>query len=303
MCGEAIQSKDMLLRAVCLLLGVTALVRAGIADLREPFRVPPAEAKIMMRWWWFGPAVTHSGLEREMRTMKAGGIGGFEVQPVYPLALDDPAKGIRNLPYLQTEFLDAVRFTAQRAGEPGLRVDMTMGSGWPYGGPYITPDLASARFRVENGRVTFGDHGYRVIVLPGVVRMPDETKIRLKEFVSGGVLVATRHVPDGVEAIPAEEDATLSKLLHSRLMADIMLAPAAPVREAAVIYVRGLLRSGANDLRIEVANTAMNEMAGAPPLDYSALIPRYGRRFDMQDLNLVEALPSGLLGPIQLVIR
>jgi len=67
--------------------------------------------------------------------------------------------------------------------------------------------------------------------------------------------------------------------------------------------VSGLLRSGVNDLRIEVANTAMNQMAGAPPLDYSALIPRYGRRFDMQDLNLVEALPSGLLGPVQLVIR
>jgi len=39
----------------------------------------------MMRWWWFGPAVTKPELEREMRLMKEGGIGGFEVQPVYPL--------------------------------------------------------------------------------------------------------------------------------------------------------------------------------------------------------------------------
>ena len=45
-----------------------------------------------MRWWWFGSAVTKPELEREMRMMKAGGIGGFEVQPVYPLALDDPSK-------------------------------------------------------------------------------------------------------------------------------------------------------------------------------------------------------------------
>ena len=34
----------------------------------------------MMRWWWFGPAVTEPELEREMRLMKEGGIGGFEVQ-------------------------------------------------------------------------------------------------------------------------------------------------------------------------------------------------------------------------------
>ena len=38
-------------------------------------------------------------------------------------------------------------------------------------------------------------------------------------------------------------------------------------------------------------------------VDYSALEARYGRRFELQDLNLVEALPSGLPGPIQLLIR
>ena len=42
----------------------------------------------MMRWWWFGPAVTDEELARELEVMKAGGIGGVEVQPVYPVALD-----------------------------------------------------------------------------------------------------------------------------------------------------------------------------------------------------------------------
>jgi hypothetical protein len=54
----------------------------------------------MMRWWWFGPAVTEVELEREMRRMKEGGIGGFEVQPVYPVVLDDPAGGIKTRPFL-----------------------------------------------------------------------------------------------------------------------------------------------------------------------------------------------------------
>ena len=52
----------------------------------------------MMRWWWFGPAVEKPELARELRTMKAGGIGGAEIQPVYALELDDSAKGFRNLP-------------------------------------------------------------------------------------------------------------------------------------------------------------------------------------------------------------
>src|SRR5688572_28654223 len=86
-------------------------------DLQSSFQRPPDDARIMMRWWWFGPAVTKPQLEREMRLMKQGGIGGFEVQPVYPLALDDAATGIRNLPYLSPEFLDALRFTAEKSRE------------------------------------------------------------------------------------------------------------------------------------------------------------------------------------------
>src|SRR6476619_4505928 len=73
---------------------------APIDDLQSSFLNPPDDSRIMMRWWWFGPAVTKSELEREMRLMKDGGIGGFEVQPVYPLSLDDQTLGIKNLPYL-----------------------------------------------------------------------------------------------------------------------------------------------------------------------------------------------------------
>lgn len=125
----------------------------SLADLRNGFAQPPEEARILMRWWWFGPAVTRPQLEREMKLMKAGGIGGFEVQPVYPLELDNPDKGIRNLPFLSEEFLDALRFTAVKSRELGLRMDLTLGSGWPYGGPQIPLALAAGRLRVERVQV------------------------------------------------------------------------------------------------------------------------------------------------------
>src|SRR2546425_6350564 len=52
----------------------------SLDQLERAFQHPPDDSKIMMRWWWFGPAVTKPELEREMRLMKEGGIGGFEVQ-------------------------------------------------------------------------------------------------------------------------------------------------------------------------------------------------------------------------------
>src|SRR5438132_14192949 len=117
---------------------------SGIDQLQRAFAAPPDDARIMMRWWWFGPAVTKPELEREMRLMKEGGIGGFEIQPVYPLALEG------NFRYLSPEFLDDLKFTGQKARELGLRMDLTLGSGWPFGGPHIRVELAAPRLRVQD---------------------------------------------------------------------------------------------------------------------------------------------------------
>jgi len=149
---------------------------ATLEALERAFQAPPEDCKIMMRWWWFGPAVTHAELEREMRLMKDAGIGGFEVQPVHPLTVDDPAKGLVNLRYLSPEFLDAVRFTASTARQLGLRMDMTMGSGWPYGGPHISGGLAAARLRVTRLGIP---KGTRHIPLPKI----DEGEKFLAAFV------------------------------------------------------------------------------------------------------------------------
>lgn len=121
----------------------------SLAELRRRFQTPPDDARIMMRWWWFGPAVTKAGIERELRQMKDAGIGGVEIQPVYPLALDDDAKGIKNLRFLSPEFLDALKFANETARNLGLRVDLTLGSGWPFGGPMVPITQAASRLRVE----------------------------------------------------------------------------------------------------------------------------------------------------------
>ena len=134
--------------AACM-LAAWAAAPPSVADLKRAFERPPDDARIMMRWWWFGPAVEKPELERELRTMKEGGIGGVEIQPVYPVTLDDPARGLRNFPYLSPEFLDDVRFAAGKARELGMRVDITLGSGWPYGGPHTSIDLAAPRLRVD----------------------------------------------------------------------------------------------------------------------------------------------------------
>jgi len=134
---------------VALLLACRSAMGApDIATVRAGFVQPPDDSRVMMRWWWFGPAVSKPELQREIRAMKAGGLGGFEIQPVYPVSLDDPGIGLRNLTYLSDEFIDAVRFAAQEGRAQGLRVDITLGSGWPFGGPHVPVTQASSQIRM-----------------------------------------------------------------------------------------------------------------------------------------------------------
>lgn len=142
--------------AVCCVLSASAQRLPAIADIQDRFADPPADSRIMMRWWWFGPSVTRDEIAAEMRRMKEGGIGGFEIATVYPLAVDDRSSGLRNYPFLSPEYLDAIAFTAREARSLGLRMDLTIGSGWSYGGPYITPELAATRIRSDRREIAPG---------------------------------------------------------------------------------------------------------------------------------------------------
>ncbi len=140
------------------ILSMGATSNQDIAEMSRRFANPPDDCRIMMRWWWFGPAVTKPELEREMKLMKEGGIGGFEVQPVYPVALDDSTTGIKNFPFLSDEYLEALRFTSDKARELGLRMDLTLGSGWPFGGAQVPVRDAAGKLRIVRTRIPEGTH-------------------------------------------------------------------------------------------------------------------------------------------------
>ncbi|CAH1658703.1 Glycoside hydrolase [Hyphomicrobiales bacterium] len=127
-----------------------------IANLEAGFATPPEDSRIMMRWWWFGPVIEEEQLDREMLAMKDAGIGGFELAFLYPMHVDDEPQGFRTHRFLSDSFLKRVNFVSRRALELGLRMDVTIGSGWSYGGPTITEDLAAQRLRTEVREVAPG---------------------------------------------------------------------------------------------------------------------------------------------------
>lgn len=168
-------------------------------SLAEGFQAPPPESRILMRWWWFGPDVNEDELRHELEVMQAAGIGGVEVNAVYPLTLDDPARHWVNLRYNGPGFLRCIRFAAETAKQLGLRFDLTMGSGWPFGGPWIPESLAAGKLHVVRIPVPVQATQVKLPAAP-----PEEEWIA--GFVSG---VAVQPDAEGIIAVPAGQEREL----------------------------------------------------------------------------------------------
>jgi hypothetical protein len=99
------------------------------------------EAKPATRWWWLGSDVDSVNLTYNMEALSRAGIGGVEITPVYGV------KGRENryIDYLSPEWMRMLAFTESEAGRLGMTVDMSNGTGWPFGGPETSLDDAASR--------------------------------------------------------------------------------------------------------------------------------------------------------------
>ena len=147
-----------------------------------------------MRWWWFGPSVTRQELDRELTTMADSGIGGVEVAYVYPLAMAATEFG-------SDAFLADLRFAAERAHELGLSFDLTLGSGWSFGGRHISTELAARQLHWERREIGPGP-----LEVPVVSAWPGDELITA--YVGAGSL---QERPTSYQRLPVDDGRILIK--------------------------------------------------------------------------------------------
>ena len=166
-------------------------------DLRTNFENPLAMARPMVRWWWPGGDVTNEEIARELRIIKDAGLGGVEIQSfkdgLNPAPTAEVARRVDS--FLTPEWFNHVKYAIEEGGRLGLDVDLTFGSGWPFGGPYIPLELSSQKLIVHQialtGPTTFsgrfpgsplstGEKLVAVVAAPG--SLPAFGKRKLQEF-------------------------------------------------------------------------------------------------------------------------
>ena len=107
--------------------------------LFKGFVNPPAEARTFVRWWWNGNHLNADEIKRELDVLRKSGIGGVEINPI---AMPEEAADIGTKPieWISKEWNMMLAFAAKEAKRRGMIADMIVGSGWPFGGEFLTED-------------------------------------------------------------------------------------------------------------------------------------------------------------------
>jgi len=119
---------------------------------------PKLENRPGCYWWWMGSAVDKQNLTWNLETMRKAGMGGGTIVPIYGV------KGYENkyLQHLSPEFVEMVSHASKEARRLGMWVDMTTGTGWPFGGPMITDGYCDATVSYKDGKISQRFSGRKV---------------------------------------------------------------------------------------------------------------------------------------------
>jgi hypothetical protein len=138
-----------LLSLLIFILLTTPVVNAQ----HTPWPQVEKESKPWARWWWMGNAVDENNIKSLLNQYNEAGIGGVEIAPIYG------AKGYEDkyISHLSPRWMEVLRYTVKEANDIGMKVDLTAGTGWPYGGPQVGVKEAATRalfrkFQIEGGK-------------------------------------------------------------------------------------------------------------------------------------------------------
>ncbi len=102
-------------------------------------------AKPWAYWWWLGSAVDEKGITKNLEDFAGAGFGGMHIIPIYGTKGEE-AKFIQ---YLSPKWVEMLAYTVKEANRLGLGIDMTVGTGWPFGGSQVTETDAAKSFKIK----------------------------------------------------------------------------------------------------------------------------------------------------------
>ena len=116
-----------ILFAICLATAATTTATG------QSWPTSSTEAKPGTRWWWLGSAVNKNDLKWNLNEYAHHGIGAVEITPLYGVQ----GNQTNNIDFLSDKWFEMLRYTMEQGKQNGIEIDMSTGTGWPFGGPWV----------------------------------------------------------------------------------------------------------------------------------------------------------------------
>ena len=105
------------------------------------------------RWWWMGSAVDEQGIKNQLQQLDNAGFGGTQVVPIYgAIGYED-----KYINYLTPQWMNMLDYTVATSKNLNMGVDISVGTGWPIGGPQVTTEDAATKMIVQTYTIKTGE--------------------------------------------------------------------------------------------------------------------------------------------------
>ncbi|MFP4090675.1 MAG: glycosyl hydrolase, partial [Cyclobacteriaceae bacterium] len=144
-------------------------------------------------WWWMGNAVNKAEIAAQLNDMQQAGMGGVHIIPIYGVRGEEE----RFLPYLSPEWQEMVSYAIRTADSLGMGTDLTLGTGWPYGGPMVSEAEAARKVEIMRYELPASERiSFRLDTLEQVQALADVEALALSN--ADGQLIIPEGWEDGV---------------------------------------------------------------------------------------------------------
>jgi hypothetical protein len=154
------------------------------------------EMKPWTRWWWMGSAVNEKSLAASLSLYQQAGFGGLEIAPIYGAMGYEP----QYVDYLSPRWMELLRYTVATAGDLEMGIDLTNGTGWPFGGPQVTKPYAASRMIIQRYNVKTGE--------------PFSQRIRINDAKQDGATLQAVTAYNGDKVVSLKDKVDADGVLH-----------------------------------------------------------------------------------------
>ena len=124
----------------------TAIVMLYAGSMAVRAQDWPQKARPWTRWWWMGNAVDSGNIRLQLQQFHDAGIGGVEIVPIYGV------KGAEDkfIKYLSPQWMAMLDYTVAEAKARDMGVYISVGTGWPIGGPQVSTQDAATKLIIQS---------------------------------------------------------------------------------------------------------------------------------------------------------